>query len=147
MRTLLNKAHVALLVVPLAFAAISTPGQGEQQKPLDPVWVENDIKGVKFVLGLAPIERHGIREVEELFKKFPNKYTSWTDETVLGFGGRRVKLSMGIGYTTVYVDYLLFNNQIVHYKLGADVSYGNWDRHGPIVVKAWREASGPEFKI
>lgn len=145
MKSLARKKGVVLLVSLVVISNVAF-AQGDE-KALDPIWVANDVKSVKFVLGLIPIERRKIEDIEKQFKEFPHKYTSWKDETNLGFGGKRVKLSMGVGYTTLSIDYLLFNDRIVRYAVGARVSGGKWNFHGKTIARAWREAGGPEFTI
>ena len=122
-------------------------GQNSVPEPLVPEWVQKDVKGVKFIVGLCPIEKHSISDVEKLFEAFPYKHAAWSDKSSLGFGASRIKLSMGLGYTTVYIDYLLFNDRIVHYSLGARVSSEDWSHHGQTVINAWREAGGPVFNV
>jgi len=112
-----------------------------------PEWVQKDVKGVKFVMGLTPIENHEIPEIEKLFATFPNKNAAWSDKSSLGFGAQRIKLSMGLGYTTVYIDYLVFKDRIVHYTIGARVSTEDWSRHGQTVMDAWKTGRGPAFKV
>ena len=72
------------------------------------------------------------------------RYTSWFDET-LGFGAKRVKLNMGLGYTTIYIDFLLFRDQIIHYDLGADISEERCPEHCDRIIQVWRENGGPTF--
>jgi len=121
--------------------------QKRQLEPLNPAWADEDIKGVKFLMGLTPIENQSIQSLKKRFDAFKDKNAWWSDESVLGLGGKRVKLSMGLGYTTVYIDYLLFDDRIVHYKMAADVSSEDWSRHGETVVRAWKEGGGPAFTL
>jgi hypothetical protein len=121
--------------------------QTKPLEPLNPAWADEDIRGVRFLMGLTPIENHSISSLKTHFDAFKYKNASWSDESVLGFGGKRVKLSMGLGYTTIYIDYLLFNDRIVHYKMAADVSSEDWSRHGETVIRAWRDSGGPAFLL
>lgn len=114
-------------------------------EPLNPVWLQNDLDGVKFLVQLMPVESHTIPELKKRFKT-QIKTTSWFDESNLGFGVRRVKLNMGLGYTTIYIDFLLFKNKIVHYTIGADVSEKVWrTNHSDDVKRVWKQNGGPLF--
>jgi hypothetical protein len=121
--------------------------QRQVREALVPDWVHKDVKGIKFVMGLAPIEKRGIGDVEKQFEDFEFKHAAWSDKSSLGFGAERIKLNMGLGYTTVYIDYLVFKGQIVHYTIGARVSSKNWPHHGETVMNAWKEAGGPAFNV
>lgn len=112
-----------------------------------PEWVQKDVDGVKFVMRLTPIENHKIAEIEKLLADFQKKNADWSNKTSLGFGAERIKLSMGLGYTTIYIDYLVFKGRIVHYTIGADVSSEDWSRHGPTVMQAWKDGGGPDFEV
>ena len=121
--------------------------QKSEPKQIVPEWEENDIKGVSFVMKLAPIENRRIQDVEKLFDAFLYKGAAWSKKSSLGFGAERIKLSMGLGYTTVYIDYLLFKDRIVHYKIGAEVSADIWPTHGQKVMNAWKDSGGPDFMV
>lgn len=116
----------------------------DQQGPLKAEWVQNDVDGVKFLVGLTPIENHSVGNLRKQFEARTGD-TSWFDEENLGFGAKREKLHLGLGYTSVYIDFLLFRNRIIHYKIGADGSRREWSRHGQTVINAWKENGGPPF--
>lgn len=53
---------------------------------------------------------------------------------------------MGLGYTTIYIDYLLFRNRIVHYTIGADVGEKKAvTEHGTAIKRVWKDNGGPPF--
>ncbi len=135
---------LSLLVI---FGSSLCFAQKRDLEPLVPAWVDKDVKGVKFVMSLLPIESRSIADVEKRFTAFQQKNADWSDKSNLGFGAERIRLSLGLGYTTVYIDYLVFEDRIVHYKLGARVSSEDWSRHGPTVIDAWRQGGGPEFVV
>lgn len=124
---------------------LSVSAQEVKDEPFNPKWLQNDLDGVKFLVGLTPVENHPIPELKKHFKAVTEN-TSWFDETNLGFGARRVRLSMGLGYTTIYIDYLLFNDRIVHYTIGADVSKKvAITEHGTAIKRVWKNNGGPSF--
>lgn len=77
--------------------------QKSEPKQIIPEWAEMDIKGVSFVMRLTPIENRRIQDDEKLFNAFQHKNAAWSDKSSLGFGAERIKLSIGLGYTTVYI--------------------------------------------
>ena len=136
---------VVLLLIFLT--SVYSFAQKSEPKQIIPEWAKMDIKGVSFVMRLTPIENRRIQDVEKLFDAFHHKNAAWSDKSSLGFGAERIKLSIGLGYTTVYIDYLVFQDRIVHYKIGADVSTDTWPTHGQKVMNAWKDSGGPEFKV
>lgn len=118
----------------------SAVAQSANEKSLNPEWAQNDIGGVRFLVGLMPIENQSLAGLKAKFEKeAPYRYTSWCEEEVLGFGARRVKLSMGLGYTTVYVDSLVFRNRVLHYDAGARVAAKVSPAHREMVLRIWNE--------
>ena len=101
MRRLASYFTVSLMVCGTMFA------QQAKNEPLNKVWLQNDLDGVKFLVRLTPLENNSIPELKKRFEAITEN-TSWFDETNLGFGAQRIKLNMGLGYTTIYIDYLLF---------------------------------------
>ena len=140
----MSKTLVFLLIL---LTSVYSFAQKSEPKLIVPEWAVMDIKGVSFVMGLTPIENRRIQDVEKLFDAFQHKNAAWSDKSSLGFGAERIKLSIGLGYTTVYVDYLVFKDRIVHYKIGADVSTDTWHTHGQKVMSAWKDSGGPDFKV
>lgn len=143
-QTVADKALVLLLII---LTSVYSYSQKPEPKQIVPEWAEMDITGVSFVMGLMPIENRRTQDVEKLFNAFQHKNASWSDKSSLGFGAERIKLSMGLGYTTVYIDYLTFKDRIVHYKIGADVSADTWKTHGQKVMRAWKDNGGPNFEV
>ena len=116
--------------------------QVQEDKPLNAKYVEDDLRGIKFLIGLCPIETHSIASLKKLFEA-RTEDTSWFDEAILGFGAKRVTLKMGLGYTTIYIDFLVFQDQIVHYKIGADVDARDSKTHTDGIVRVWKDNGGP----
>ncbi len=121
-------------------------GQIEKERLLDPDYIEMDVRGVKFLVSLTPIEDKSLEELRRRFEtEGEYRYASWSDEEALGFGARRVKLKMGLGATMIYIDLLLFANRIVRYELGADVSKQQWRDNSEKLIEAWKDGGGPPF--
>jgi hypothetical protein len=53
---------------------------------------------------------------------------------------------MGLGYTSIYIDFLLFRNKIVHYTIAADVDKKvAVTEHGTAIKQVWKDNGGPPF--
>ncbi len=95
---------IALLLISLP--PYFTPGcLAHESKSLNPEWVHNDLHGVGILLRTIPIGDRNT--VEDLRRAIKGKW-SLEDET-LGFGGRKLRYGKGLGYTSIYVDVLSFN--------------------------------------
>lgn len=135
-----------IMMILVAFCA-SLSAQQTADVTLDSAWLQNDLAGVKFLIRLMPIESHSIAELRKRFETVTEN-TSWFDDSNLGFGARRVKLNMVLGYTTIYIDFLVFRNTVIHYKIGADVSEKAFNtKHGDDIKRAWKENGAPDFKL
>ncbi len=117
-------------------------------KPLRPEWVQNDIDGVRYLIGLFPIEKNTVASLRKQFENRPDKtWNSWTDEGSRGFGMKRVVLNLGLGYTSVNVDLMVFDDEIAHYKMAAHVGAREWPNHRNKIAEVWKESGGPPFKL
>jgi hypothetical protein len=112
--------------------------QTEEEKALNPKYVLLDIAGVREVARLKPIESYTLPQLEKKFLSI-KAYTTWKDETNLGFGAKRIKLSAGLGYVRAYVDLLVFGNKIAYYELALDGS-SEWPRDE--VLSEWKKNGG-----
>ncbi len=134
-----------MLLVVVFTTSIGCVAQQAEDKPLNAKWLQNDLDGVKFLVRLMPVENLSIPELKKRFEAIKEN-TSWFDESNLGFGARRARLNMGLGYTSIYIDFLLFRNKIVHYTIVADVDKKvALTEHGTAVKRVWKENGGPSF--
>lgn len=137
--------QITLFIAGMFMFSAAASAQTTEDEPFNSKWLQNDIEGVRFLVRLAPVENRSIPELKKRFEAITEN-TSWFDESNLGFGARRVKLNMGLGYTTIYIDFLLFRNRIVHYKIGANISKKvATTEHGTAMKRVWKENGGPAF--
>lgn len=136
---------IVYIVLVGLFVCATLSAQQRTDEPLNAVWLQNDLDGVKFLVQLTPIENHTIPELKKRFQAVKGNSPSFSEGN-LGFGARRVRLAMGFGYMTAFVDVHLFNNRIVHYSMGADIDQKTWKtKHGHDIKRVWRENGGPPF--
>lgn len=143
-RNLSRLICIFLVAAGLLVSAQHVAAQDQPEEPLTQEWVENDIEGVKFLLSLTPIEGQSIAALKQ---RFQGEYgAKWADdEENLGFGARHIRLAKGMGYSSIYIDLLAFNDRIAFYKIGVDGSAQERNRYRDRVLEVWRVHAGPDF--
>ena len=103
--TILLKPKLLLVVILLiACSAVVTP---QNTEPLQAAWVKEDIDGIAMLLKFLPFENQTIPLVKARLKD------TWSvEEADFGFGGKRLDLGKGNGYTKMFVEAFLFNGQV-----------------------------------
>jgi hypothetical protein len=132
-----------LAIILILLGAGAAASFAEENEPINPEWVQNDMKGVEMLLRVMPVENHST--VETITQVLEGDWTVRDD--ALGFGARRIKHSKGFGYTVVYVDVLAFNGQPAFCEIGlykpADRDWALIRKH---LVDTWKANGGPAFE-
>jgi len=114
----------------------------QSTEPLEPEWLKKDVEGVSEVLKLSSFENQQIEALKEKLKD------TWSvEEQDFGFGGRRLDLGKGNGYTKIYIESFIFNGQVAYYELGVESYSEEWSRIRDDVIEAWRKNGNVEYEV
>jgi hypothetical protein len=104
-----------LLLIAFLLIGSRTVASAQSSEPLEAAWVKEDIASVAIVLNLVPFENQSISLLKARLKD------AWSvEEQDFGFGGKRLDLGKGNGYTKMFVEAFLFNGRVVYYELGIE---------------------------
>lgn len=112
----------------------------QEQVPLRPDWLANDYKSVELISLLAspaPLTPQRIRDILDLEDD--------GEDRDLGFGASTFDIGRGHGYTSLYVEGLVFKGTIGIYKLGIRGSSESWPRIRERIIDLWKQNHGPSF--
>lgn len=130
-----------LLLIALLLIASRTVVSAQSNEPLEAAWVEEDIASVAIVLNLVPFEYQSISVLKARLK-------DWSvEERDFGFGGKRLDLGKGNGYTKTFVEAFLFNGRVAYYELGIESYSNEWPRIRDHIVDAWRKTTNVEPSV
>src|ERR1044072_9956350 len=128
-----------LLLIALLLMSFRTVVFAQNSQPLEAAWIKEDIAGVPIVLNLVPFENQSIPLLKARFTD------AWSvEEQDFGFGGKRLDLGKGNGYTKMFVEAFLFHGHVAYYELGIESYSNEWPRIQDYIVDAWRKTTNVE---
>jgi hypothetical protein len=131
-----------LLLIAFLLIGFRTVVSAQSSEPLVAAWVEEDIASVAIVLNLLPFENQSISQIKARLKD------TWSvEEQDFGFGGKRLDIGKGNGYTKMFVKAFLFNGRVAYYELGIESYSKEWPRIRDDIVDAWRKTTDVEPDI
>jgi hypothetical protein len=78
----------------------------------------------------------------------PRLKDAWSvEEQDFGFGGKRLDLGKGNGYSKMFVEAFLFNGRVAYYELGIESYSNEWPRIRDYIVDAWRKTTNVEPSV
>lgn len=131
-----------LLLIAFLLVSSLTIASAQSSEPLEAAWIKEDIASVAIVLNLSPFENQSISLLKGRLKD------TWSvEEQDFGFGGKRLDLGKGNGYTKMFVEAFLFNGRVAYYELGIESYSNEWPRIRDDIVQAWRKTSKVEPSV
>jgi hypothetical protein len=118
----------------------SASSMAQEQVPLRPDWLASDYKSIELISLLAspaPLTPQRIRDILRLEDE--------GEDQDLGFGASTFDIARGHGYTTLYVEGVVFKGTIGFYKLGIRGSSESWPRIREHIIDLWKQNHGPAF--
>lgn len=131
-----------LLLIAFLLIGSRMVASAQSSQTLEAAWVKEDIASVAVVLNLVPFENQSISLLKARLKD------AWSvEEQDFGFGGKRLDLGKGNGYTKMFVEAFLFNGRVAYYELGIESYSNEWPLIRDYIVDAWRKTTNVEPNV
>jgi len=130
------------LVIGLGIVVIALHRPATGAEPLRPEWIARDTAGAALVGKLMPIREQISAPIYDIFDVGVDRLDSFES----GFGGRRISVRKGYGYTSMYLEAFEFDGRLARFKMGIDGSSLNWSSVRATVMEAWTKAGGPKYE-
>lgn len=132
-----------LWFVVVLFASLGYPvahASAQEREPLEPEWLARDFRSVELVSLLNSPSALTVQRISDILHLGDSG-----EVEEFGFDATTFELVRGNGYTSLYVEGLVFKGNIGVYKVGIRASSDSWPRIRERVIDLWKHNRGPEF--